>query len=137
MAGHRRGVTAAVPTGFARARVPDPVLVAAGGAVGASIRWGLLEALHADAGWPTWTLLANLVGCAVLGALRGRRRSTTLLLGTGLAGGLTTFSTLAYEVTVLWERDGAVAALTYPTGSVLLGLLAHRGAALVAARWRR
>jgi CrcB protein len=81
--------------------------VALGGSAGALSRWGVLSAVPSDAvEWATWAI--NVVGSVGLGALLGRREllSAQLLagLGTGFAGGFTTFS--AYAVSVATAVDG-------------------------------
>ena len=103
-------------------------LVAVGGAAGAVARWALLAAATPPQfPWPT--LLINLVGCGLLGILMGRRtRPSPLLLdGTGLCGGLTTFSTFAVEVADLLRHDDGVLGLAYLAASVVGGLAAFRG----------
>lgn len=70
--------------------------VAIGGAAGGLGRWGLKQ-------WPgghlgTW--VANMLACALLGALNAATPSSSLLFllaGTGGAGALSTWSTLAAE----------------------------------------
>jgi CrcB protein len=102
----------------ARALVP---LVALGGGLGALARYGLSTALPtADGGFPLATLLTNLAGCFALGLLVGalpHRTRLRALVGTGLLGGFTTFSTLALEtdrllVTAPTTALGYVAATT-------------------------
>jgi len=103
-------------------------LVAVGGAAGAVARWALLAAATpTQFPWPT--LLVNLVGCGLLGILMGRRTrpSTLLLVGTGLCGGLTTFSTFAVEVADLVRHDDGALGLAYLVASVVGGLAAFRG----------
>ena len=103
-------------------------LVAVGGAAGAVARWALLAAATPPQfPWPT--LLINLVGCGLLGILMGRRTrpSTLLLVGTGLCGGLTTFSTFAVEVADLVRHDDGALGLAYLVASVVGGLAAFRG----------
>ena len=103
-------------------------LVAVGGAAGAVTRWALLvAATPPQFPWPT--LLVNLVGCGLLGILMGGRArpSTLLLVGTGLCGGLTTFSTFAVEVADLLRHDDGVLGLAYLAASVVGGLAAFRG----------
>ena len=102
-------------------------LVAVGGAAGAFARWALLTAATPPQfPWPT--LLVNLVGCGLLGILMGRRArpSTLLLVGTGLCGGLTTFSTFAVEVADLLRHDDSAVGLAYLAASVVGGLAAFR-----------
>ena len=103
-------------------------LVAVGGAAGAVARWALLAAATPPQfPWPT--LLINLVGCGLLGILMGRRTrpSTLLLVGTGLCGGLTTFSTFAVEVADLLRHEDGALGLAYLAASVVGGLAAFRG----------
>ena len=103
-------------------------LVAVGGTAGAVGRWALLAAsTPPQFPWPT--LLVNLVGCGLLGILMGRRArpSILLLVGTGLCGGLTTFSTFAVEVADLLRHDDSVLGLAYLAASVAGGLAAFRG----------
>ena len=106
-------------------RVPPIVNVALGGAVGASLRWVVLDATG-EATFPWPVLLVNLVGCAALGLLIGRDvpPSTRLLLGTGLCGGLTTFSTFSVEAVQLVRTDDTVLAVAYVLCSVVGGLAA-------------
>ncbi len=103
-------------------------LVAVGGAAGAVARWTLLT-LVTPPQFPWPTLLVNLVGCGLLGILMGRRTrpSTLLLVGTGLCGGLTTFSTFAVEVADLVRHDDGALGLAYLVASVVGGLAAFRG----------
>ena len=103
----------------------DMAFVAAGGAVGASIRWALLEATaDPDGGVAGPLLLANVVGCAFLGLLVGRgvAGSPRLLLGVGLCGGLTTFSTFAVEVAHALRIEDLSGAVGYTVLSVVGGL---------------
>ena len=103
-------------------------LVAVGGAAGAVARWALLAAVTPPQfPWPT--LLVNLVGCGLLGILMGSRArpSTLLLVGTGLCGGLTTFSTFAVEVADLLRHNDGALGLAYLAASVVGGLAAFRG----------
>lgn len=110
-------------------------LVAAGGAVGACLRFGVAEALTAKPhGFPVATFLTNLAGAFILGALlellgrlgvdRGGRRAARLLAGIGVLGAFTTYSTLAIEVTLL-GRDGQVGtAALYAVVSAAAGFVA-------------
>lgn len=71
------------------------IRIGVGGVFGAAARWGLAEAI--TGGTLPWALLlANTVGCAVLGAAAfGRSDEVRGALGAGIAGGLTSMSALA------------------------------------------
>lgn len=104
--------------------------VAVGGSVGAVLRALLADALGGGgAAWPWGTLVANVAGSALLGYVVARHPPDALgrhLLGPGLCGALTTFSTLQVELVRMLE-DGRVAqAIGYLATTVALGL----GAAL-------
>ena len=103
-----------------------------GGAVGTLARAGL-EALAApDPGrWPWPTFIVNIVGAFLLGYFVTRlleRLPTSSyrrpLLGTGLCGGLTTFSTMQVETIKMLEHGHYGLAAGYTVASVAAGLLA-------------
>jgi fluoride exporter len=80
-------------------------LVAAGGAVGAALRY-LVGRRFATSDFPWGTLLVNGAGCLLLGLVAQSDNSwVRTLLGTGVAGALTTYSSFALE-SVLLERNG-------------------------------
>ena len=92
------------------------LLVAAGGAVGAPLRYltdRFVQRRH-DSLFPWGTFTVNVVGSAILGVLAGAvlvgAGTTTagLLLGTGLCGALTTYSTFSYETARLVRATGPV-----------------------------
>lgn len=106
-------------------------LVAVGGAVGTLTRYGIAESLTAHHLFPLATFLVNVSGSFLLGMLLGallaRNRDPydlRLLLGTGLLGGYTTYSSLAVETDTLVRGDHVALGLTYAIGSVLAGLVA-------------
>lgn len=111
--------------------------VFAGGAAGALARTGLAEAWPAAPGAIPWaTLLANVAGCLVLGAVLVRTADGSArrgLLGAGLCGGLTTFSTLQVELVELLRDGEALRAGTYAVISLLAGLGALRAGRRLAA----
>jgi CrcB protein len=108
------------------------VLAALGGALGALARWALGEALpHSPGGWPWSTLLVNLLGCLLIGALLAVllarfRRSPWLrpFLAVGVLGGFTTYSTFAVDVVRLTDTGHALLAGGYVLTSLLGGVVA-------------
>jgi fluoride exporter len=112
--------------------------VAAGGAVGGTARYGLGLLLPAAAGAFPWaTFAVNVAGAFGLGLLMvltleawTSTRYAHPLLGVGLIGSLTTFSTWMVELCRLFADGAAATAVAYLAGSVLAGL-----AAAVAGIW--
>lgn len=108
------------------------LVVAAGAAVGAPLRYLTDRAIQSRTRRPLpWgTLTVNVVGSAVLGLVTGLASRAVispqllLLLGTGLCGALTTWSTLAYETVRLTEMRARLTAVAYLVGSVVLGFAA-------------
>jgi CrcB protein len=108
------------------------LLAALGGALGALARWAVAEAVPGSAGgWPWGTLLVNLSGCLLLGALLGVLGSRSPepawvrpFLGAGVLGGYTTYSTFAVEVVELVDDGAYVVAGGYVLCSVLGAVLA-------------
>ena len=113
--------------------VQQVVLVAAGGAIGASLRHLVGVALLRLAGrnFPWGTLTVNVVGCLAMGVFIGliaRRLDASnelrLFVASGILGGFTTFSAFSLDFAALWERGALLAALVYVVSSVLGSLLA-------------
>lgn len=136
----RRGL----PAGGPRRRREFAVLagVAGGGVVGAVARAGVLLAFPTRSGGFPWsTLLVNVSGSLLLGFLLvvllerfARRRLARAVLGTGVIGAYTTFSTFMVESLQL-IRGGALAAaaaylaltLAGGLGATILGMVVARG----------
>jgi CrcB protein len=117
----------------APAATPRPVaLVAAGGAAGAVLRYQLGRWFPTPApDFPTTTLVVNVAGALAIGVLYAwlpRRRPQDSwrrpLLGIGVLGAFTTFSTLCTETLLLVRADAAPAAAAYVATSLAAGLLA-------------
>ncbi|MGK8520221.1 fluoride efflux transporter CrcB [Nocardia asteroides] len=106
------------------------LLVLAGGAIGAPLRYLIDRAVQdrRDSLFPWGTFLVNLLGCLALGALGGAGTalppSLFALLGTGLCGALTTYSTFGYETVRLAERGAYLFAALNVIVSVSAGLIA-------------
>ena len=114
------------------------VLAALGGALGALARWGVGTALpHSPGGWPWATLLVNLTGCLLLGALAAALTArppepawARPFLAVGVLGGYTTYSAFAVETVGLAEAGEPLLAAGYVLASVVGGVLAVAGGAL-------
>ncbi|GAB2517256.1 Putative fluoride ion transporter CrcB [Corynebacterium atrinae] len=94
------------------------LLVAAGGFLGGLGRWALSR-------WPgglvgTWT--ANVLACVVVGAVVAKHDATGLLWGTGFAGALSTWSTLARELGELVKRRRWRTVILYAAATLSAGL---------------
>ncbi|KZS56871.1 camphor resistance protein CrcB [Mycobacterium kansasii] len=116
----------------------------AGGALGALARAALATLAVPDpARWPWPTFTVNIVGAFLVGYFTTRllerlplssyRRP---LLGTGLCGGLTTFSTMQVETVRMLEHGHWVLAFAYTVVSIVLGLLAVQLATVLVRRVR-
>ena len=101
------------------------LLVAAGGVVGAPVRYVVDRAVQSRTSsvLPFGTLVVNVLGCFVLGCVAGASsENVRLLLGTGFCGALTTFSTFGYETSRLSSEGANRIALTNVLLSVGLGI---------------
>lgn len=114
-----------------RSRLRERLLLAifAGGALGALARAAVETAFPATAhGWPWATFAVNIAGAGLLAyvvtRLQERLPPSTYprpLLGTGLCGALTTFSTMQIEVIRLVREGHAALAVAYLAASVATG----------------
>ncbi len=105
--------------------------VAAGGALGAMLRYGtyiLMNRIYeGPAPWATWTV--NMVGCFLIGFLVPLLRElpvavpVQVFILVGFLGSLTTFSTFSIESVVLWENGRIDLLLLNAVGSVVVGML--------------
>lgn len=111
------------------------VNVALGGAAGAVLRYQLGRTMTRILGpqtvsaFPWATLAVNVLGSMAMGLLAGflarsgaGQEQWRLLLGVGLLGGFTTFSSFSLELMLLIERGQPAAALSYALVSVIAGL---------------
>lgn len=103
-----------------------------GGAVGALARVGLGLLFPAPAGtWPWATFAINITGSFLLGyfatRLQDRLPQSTYrrpLVGTGLCGTYTTFSTMQVEILKMADHGRLGLAIAYAAVSILAGFLA-------------
>jgi len=103
-----------------------------GGVLGTLARAALEESIAWHPGaWPWATLIANLVGAALIGfaAVRlGGRVNPPLrmqaFVGAGVCGGMTTFSTLAVQLVRMAQHSLWATAASYLAVSLVLGYAA-------------
>ncbi len=107
----------------------DYLLVAAGAAVGAPLRYltDRIIAVRRDAVFPVGTLLVNVVGSLVLGAVVAATLSQSagtlrILVGTGFCGALTTYSTFSYDTIRLLQEQATRAAVANAVLTVVAGI---------------
>ncbi|MET9082870.1 fluoride efflux transporter CrcB [Streptomyces sp. NPDC004237] len=120
------------------------LLVVAGAVVGAPLRYLTDRAVQArhDSVFPWGTFVVNVAGCLILGLLTGAASAGAagphlqLLLGTGLCGALTTYSTFSYETLRLTETGAGLYAAANVLASLVAGLgAAFAGVAIAQAVW--
>jgi CrcB protein len=104
-------------------------IVALGGALGAILRYLVTSWVqHRVDFFPWGTVVVNLVGSFLIGivlemTLRGFLSShARLLLGVGILGGFTTFSSLCWEMLTLLEEGDILPAFLYGFGSLVIGV---------------
>jgi CrcB protein len=104
----------------------------AGGALGAVARVAVARAVTPDAAtWPWATFAVNIAGCFLLGYFATRLQERLPLsayrrpfLGTGICGGLTTFSTLQIELLKMIDGGRLGLAAGYAAASIAAGFAA-------------
>ncbi|PWK05986.1 fluoride efflux transporter CrcB [Tumebacillus permanentifrigoris] len=98
-----------------------------GGCIGAPLRFGVGRFVSKkwQGAFPLGTFLINIIGSFCLGLLYGAQTSQSvwLLLGTGVLGAFTTFSTFGVETVGLLEKKRVALALSYVLLSALVGIL--------------
>ena len=119
------------------------LLVFLGGGVGSLARYlvGTATLRTFGAAWPYGTFTVNVVGGFVMGLLAGilafrggaDQERWRVLIGVGILGGFTTFSSFSLEVALMierkdyWDAFGYIAgSLIFAVGALFLGLFAAR-----------
>ena len=120
------------------------LIVFLGAGIGGAMRHGVNvgSARLFGLGFPTGTLIVNVVGSFLMGLLAGYflarpgiSQQVRLFLTTGVLGGFTTFSAFSLDTALLMERHAYALAAGYVAGSVIasiaalfLGLTLFKGA---------
>jgi CrcB protein len=122
------------------------VWIGLGGAAGTLLRYGLsllLADRTLETGWPLGTLAANVLGSLALGAMMELADGATLfgtdlrlVLGVGVLGGFTTYSSFNLETIRLAQEGHAARAAAYVAVTVVVCVLSGL-AGLAAARMLR
>jgi len=110
----------------------NSLIVMLGGALGALGRYqfGRMATHVMGTGWPWGTIGVNIIGGFLMGTLVGwlaRNGSAggehiRLLIGVGMLGGFTTFSSFSLEVMLMIERGQWGSAAAYALLSILLSV---------------
>jgi CrcB protein len=127
-----------------RADAQTVMAIFAGGALGTLARAALAEAFpHSATQWPWPTFAVNIVACLLLGYFVTRLQERLPLsayrrplLGTGLCGGLSTFSTMQVEILKMISAGAWGLAAGYTAASIAAGYAAIHLATAVVRRVR-
>lgn len=108
------------------------VAIVLAGGTGALMRY-LLGRATVNLGWsalPFGTLIANLLGCFLIGYLSWAlvhrwqvSHETQVVVLTGFLGGFTTFSAFSLETVAMFEQGSGLRAVTYISVKVILCIL--------------
>lgn len=134
---HPSGPAGGGPAGGARFALPradrqEVAAIFAGGALGTVARAALAEAFpHSATAWPWPTFGVNIVAAILLGYFVTRLQERLPLssyrrplLGTGLCGGLSTFSTMQVEILKMLSANAWGLAAGYAAASIAAGYAA-------------
>jgi len=106
------------------------LLVVLGGMAGAPLRYliDVRVSRQLGTGFPFGTLVANTLACGLLGLVAGAGLAADspgyVLLGSGVAGAMSTYSTFAFEIVRLGEEGRVIRAAVYALVSAIVGMAA-------------
>lgn len=119
-----------ITTNFDDLSMMNWLWVACGGAIGASLRYGVGLYIRPSGvfPWTTWSI--NLVGCLLAGIFFAYTEKYAVLnyearlfLMVGILGGFTTFSSFGLETFQLIRQGQFAIAVAYVSSSVILGVM--------------
>ncbi|SEJ34277.1 CrcB protein [Bhargavaea ginsengi] len=99
--------------------------VAAGGMLGAVIRYWITSKLNRKGGFPAGTFAVNMTGAFLAGIFSGLAAGSPAhaFIVYGILGALTTFSTWNSEILILWRDGRRAAAVFYALSTLVLGIV--------------
>ena len=109
------------------------IAIALGGSVGALMRFGVSTGMANlfGRGFPYGTMVANVLGCLMMGILyvvmlerMAVAPEWRAAIQTGMLGAFTTFSTFGYETVALIDNREFLYAMWNVVGNLMLGLVA-------------
>lgn len=109
------------------------IAVGAGGFIGAVARYGIsgLVYRYFNGAFPAGTLVVNVLGCTIIGALMALVEERQMLspqlrlfLTIGLLGSFTTFSTVAFETFEMLRARDMLLAILNVSANVAIGVAA-------------
>lgn len=116
--------------------------VGIGGFAGSVLRYLISLVPVGRSSFPVNTFVTNIIGAVLIGVIIARvGRSSdwapekTLLLKTGLCGGLTTFSTFSAETWALFQNGSYLLGGAYIIGSVVLCVIGVGIGMWIGTRW--
>lgn len=101
--------------------------VAVGGGSGVVLRYIFILLFDGTFVVPAAVVIANMLGCFILGYVAAHpalKNNAILLLGTGFAGGLTTFSNFAFDLFWLAESQSSGTSVVYGLSGIVSGVIA-------------
>ncbi|MFW6384231.1 MAG: fluoride efflux transporter FluC [Halodesulfurarchaeum sp.] len=110
----------------------EPYLVGFGGMIGAVLRFAVSSRFETGP-YPTVTVLVNVLGSFGLGLLTFLQvpEHLALLLGVGVCGSFTTFSSFSVSTVRLWESEAPIQAVGFAALNIAGALAAIGLAALL------